>query len=56
VLAGVVLLAFPGLGLVAMTFVLGIWLIIYGFIGVGRALQMRPHGTAMRSRAGPAPA
>jgi uncharacterized membrane protein HdeD (DUF308 family) len=55
--AGIVLLAYPGVGLVTMTYLLGAWLLIYGGIAIGRAMRLRPHAapTATR-RAGPAPA
>lgn len=57
VLAGLALLSYPGIGLVTMTYLLGIWLIVYGGITAARAIQTRPHGAAARTappRAGPA--
>lgn len=59
VLAGIALLGYPGIGLVTMTYVLGIWLIIYGGIAATRAIQSRPQGATAPTappQAGPAPA
>lgn len=42
IVAGVVLLAYPGLGLVTMTYLLGIWLVVYGGITAARAVASRP--------------
>ncbi|MEV0057680.1 DUF308 domain-containing protein [Saccharopolyspora shandongensis] len=57
VLAGIALLAYPGIGLVTLTFILGIWLVVYGVIAAIRAIQMRPHAVAAPAgQAGPAPA
>lgn len=56
VVAGVALLALPGIGLVTMTYLLGVWLLIYGSITIGRAIQMRPHVIAVPGGAGTAPA
>lgn len=54
--AGIVLLAYPGIGLVAMTYLLGVWLVIYGGIAIGRSVRMRPHGAPAATTPGPAPA
>lgn len=56
VIAGIVLLTYPGIGLVTMTYLLGIWLVVYGGIAAVRSIQMRPHGVAAPTppRAGPA--
>ncbi|MCI2417983.1 DUF308 domain-containing protein [Saccharopolyspora sp. K220] len=57
VLAGIALLVYPGLGLVVLTYVLGIWLVVYGAIAAIRAIQMRPRAAAVTAaHAGPAPA
>lgn len=55
-LAGIILLAYPGLGLVVMSYVLGAWLVIYGGIAIGRAIRMRPHAALAATTPGPAPA
>ncbi|MEV0696779.1 DUF308 domain-containing protein [Saccharopolyspora sp. NPDC050389] len=57
VLAGIALLAYPGIGLVTLTYILGVWLVVYGVIAAIRAIQMRPHAVAAPAgQAGPAPA
>ncbi|GAA0535749.1 hypothetical protein GCM10011581_24750 [Saccharopolyspora subtropica] len=57
VLAGIALLAYPGIGLVTLTYIMGIWLIVYGGIATVRAIQTRPHAVpAPAHHAGPAPA
>jgi uncharacterized membrane protein HdeD (DUF308 family) len=55
-LAGIVLLAYPGVGLVTMTYLLGVWLVIYGGIAIGRAVRMRPHAAPAATTPGTAPA
>ncbi|MGP4016585.1 HdeD family acid-resistance protein [Saccharopolyspora sp. 5N708] len=56
VLAGIVLLVYPGLGLVVLTYTLGIWLVVYGGIAAIRAVQMRPRAAAAATPAHPGPA
>ncbi|GAA4858033.1 HdeD family acid-resistance protein [Saccharopolyspora rosea] len=46
VLAGIALLVYPGIGLLTMTYLLGIWLLVYGALAAGRAIQLRPRTTA----------
>ncbi|MGH3740377.1 MAG: HdeD family acid-resistance protein [Micromonosporaceae bacterium] len=41
--AGIALLAYPGIGLLTITYLLGVWLAIYGGIATVRAVRMRPH-------------
>lgn len=54
-LAGIVLLGYPGIGLVTIVYVLGIWLVVYGVIAAVRAVRMRPHAAPAGARkAGPA--
>ncbi len=57
IVAGVILLVSPGIGLVALSWLLGFWLLVYGGIAIGRAWKLRPeaHGaTAAPPTAGPA--
>lgn len=57
VLAGIALLAYPGLGLVTLTYILGIWLVVYGVVAAVRAVRVRPYAAAApAAHAGPAPA
>ena len=57
VVAGVVVLAYPGIGLVTLTYLFGAWLVIYGAVAILRALRMRPHAAPAPTEAGrPAPA
>jgi uncharacterized membrane protein HdeD (DUF308 family) len=51
VIAGLIVLAYPGLTLVGLAVILGIWLIIYGVMGIVAAFRLRSaahavHGTA----------
>jgi uncharacterized membrane protein HdeD (DUF308 family) len=46
VLAGIVVLVYPGISLVSLAVVLGIWLIVYGAMGIMAALQLRTVGHA----------
>lgn len=39
--AGVIVLAFPGLGLVGLAVILGIWLLIFGILEIMAALRLR---------------
>jgi uncharacterized membrane protein HdeD (DUF308 family) len=57
-LAGLALLASPGLGLVVLAWILGIWLIVYGAIMISRAFQLRAKHLhpAPRPAQGPSPA
>lgn len=41
ILAGIVVLAYPGISLVTLAVVLGVWLIIYGVMEIGLALRVR---------------
>ncbi len=41
VLAGVVVLAYPGISLVTLALVLGVWLIVYGVMEIGMAFRVR---------------
>ena len=41
VVVGVVVVVAPGISLVALTLVLGVWLIVFGVIAVVRAVQIR---------------
>ncbi|MFR9730494.1 HdeD family acid-resistance protein [Saccharopolyspora sp. MS10] len=49
IVAGVALLAFPGLGLILGVLLLGIWLVLYGVLTAGRALVARPRAEAATS-------
>jgi uncharacterized membrane protein HdeD (DUF308 family) len=46
VLAGIVVLVYPGISLVSLAIVLGIWLIVYGAMGIVAAFQLRTVGHA----------
>lgn len=50
IVAGVLLLAIPGLSLVVMVFLIGAWLIFFGVMQTSVALQLRPatHGADRR--------
>ncbi len=41
ILAGIVVLAYPGITLVTLALVLGVWLIIYGVMEIGLAFRVR---------------
>src|SRR5579859_933804 len=41
ILAGIVVLSYPGPGLVTLTIVLGIWLLIYGLMEITAAFRLR---------------
>jgi uncharacterized membrane protein HdeD (DUF308 family) len=41
VLAGLVVLAYPGISLVTLALVLGVWLIIYGVMEIALAFRVR---------------
>lgn len=57
VLAGILLLAYPGVGLVTLTYLLGVWLVIYGGIATGSAIRIRPHTVRAATSPGrPSPA
>lgn len=51
VIAGVLVTFWPGISLLLMLWFLGVWLIVYGALLAGRALQLRH---AVRSHSGPA--
>jgi uncharacterized membrane protein HdeD (DUF308 family) len=54
IIAGAIVLFWPGSSLVVLTVVLGIFLIVYGVMFIASALQLRSASHAVR--AGPAPA
>ncbi len=41
IVAGIVVLAYPGISLVTLAVVLGVWLIIYGVMEIGLAFRVR---------------
>jgi uncharacterized membrane protein HdeD (DUF308 family) len=41
ILAGLILLVYPGLSLVALAVIVGIWLLVYGFMEISIAWQLR---------------
>jgi uncharacterized membrane protein HdeD (DUF308 family) len=41
ILAGIVVLAYPGISLVTLALVLGVWLIIYGVMEIALAFRVR---------------
>ncbi len=49
IVAGIVVLAFPDLSLTVLVLVLGIWLLVFGALTIGVALQIRAAGRATRS-------
>jgi uncharacterized membrane protein HdeD (DUF308 family) len=49
VLAGLVVLVYPGISLVTLAFVLGFWLIVYGFMEIGLAFRVRSAGKLLPS-------
>ena len=55
ILAGIVLLAYPGLSLVTLAIIVGVWLLIYGLMEILFAVQLRSL-TVGRRPAGPPPA
>ena len=44
--AGIVVLIYPGISLVSLAVVLGVWLIVYGAMGIVSAFQLRGVGQA----------
>jgi uncharacterized membrane protein HdeD (DUF308 family) len=46
VLAGITVLAYPGITVTALAFLLGIWLVVYGVVAVLAALRLRSATTA----------
>jgi len=50
ILAGIVVLAYPGISLVTLALVLGIWLIIYGVMEIAAALRVRSAVGRVRHR------
>jgi uncharacterized membrane protein HdeD (DUF308 family) len=46
VLAGFVVLVYPGISLLTLTFVLGVWLVVYGIMEVVLAFRLRSVGSA----------
>jgi uncharacterized membrane protein HdeD (DUF308 family) len=49
IVAGVLLLAIPGLSLVAMVFLIGAWLIFFGVLQTALALRLRSATRSARS-------
>jgi uncharacterized membrane protein HdeD (DUF308 family) len=41
VIAGILVIMWPGLSLVTLAFVLGFWLIVYGVMEIGLAFRVR---------------
>jgi uncharacterized membrane protein HdeD (DUF308 family) len=54
VLAGVVLLAYPGLSLVVLAVIVGVWLLVFGFMEIMVAFQVRSAGHGRGPREAPA--
>jgi uncharacterized membrane protein HdeD (DUF308 family) len=54
IVVGVILVVAPGISLLTLTLVLGIWLIVFGVVAVVRSLQIRSAASALSS--GPATA
>lgn len=50
VVAGVIVVVFPGISLFTLTIVLGVWLIVFGVMTVIRAIQVRSAVPALGSR------
>jgi uncharacterized membrane protein HdeD (DUF308 family) len=44
VVAGVVVLAYPGISLMTLAVVLGVWLLVFGVMEVGLAFRLRSVG------------
>ena len=51
VVAGLIVLAYPGLTLVGLAVILGVWLIIYGVMGIVAAFRLRSAAHAVHSMA-----
>jgi uncharacterized membrane protein HdeD (DUF308 family) len=49
VLTGLVVLVYPGISLVTLAFVLGFWLIVYGFMEIGLAFRVRSAGKLLHA-------
>jgi uncharacterized membrane protein HdeD (DUF308 family) len=45
-IAGIIVLAYPGLSLLSLAIVLGIWLLIFGAMEIGVAFRIRRVGHA----------
>ena len=54
VIAGLVVLAYPGISLVTLAIFLGIWLLIFGFMEISSAFRLRSIGHAASHRIAPA--
>lgn len=52
IVAGAILVLFPGISLFALTLVLGVWLVVFGAVLIGRALHLRSAARALRTGAG----
>jgi uncharacterized membrane protein HdeD (DUF308 family) len=48
-LAGIILLAFPGLTLLGLAVILGVWLVVFGVMEMTAALRLRTSGHASSS-------
>jgi uncharacterized membrane protein HdeD (DUF308 family) len=50
ILAGIVLLIYPGISLVALAIIVSIWLLVFGFMQISVAIQIRSaaHGSGGR--------
>jgi uncharacterized membrane protein HdeD (DUF308 family) len=46
IVAGVIVVAYPGISLLTLTIVLGVWLVIYGIMEIVLAFRVRSLGTA----------
>jgi uncharacterized membrane protein HdeD (DUF308 family) len=49
-IAGIVVLAYPGISLVALAIVVAVWLVVFGVLEIIFALQLRPAGRRAGSR------
>lgn len=52
IVAGAILVLFPGISLFALTLVVGVWLVVFGAVLIGRALHLRSATRAVRTGAG----
>jgi uncharacterized membrane protein HdeD (DUF308 family) len=52
VLAGVILLAIPGISLISLVVLVSIWLIVFGMMEMSLALRIRSGGTAVAGQSG----
>ena len=54
IIAGIIVLAYPGLSLVALAVILGIWLVIFGVMEIVAAIRLRAVGHAASRHLSPA--